>query len=240
MRKQSGGMKSFQLFQKKENKAITLSEIKMPFDKKNVEKAVSEALAQKTDKKFVQSVDLAINFRDIDFKKAENRLNVEVILPFEPKPTPVAVFADGQLGLDAKKAGAELVIPSAEIELVAKDKKKQKEILGYALLAAPALMIAIGKALGQLLGTKGKLPKPIPPNASLATLISNSKKLIVVKSKGKFLPSVHCLVGKENAPPNHIVENIVAILEAVEKKVSEQNIKTVFVKTTMGKPVKIE
>ena len=211
----------------------------MPFDKKNVEKAVAEALAQKGEKKFVQSVDLAINFRDIDFKKAENRLNVEVILPFEPKPTQVAVFADGQLGVEAKKAGAELVIASVEIEGIAKDKKKQRELLDYSLLAAPQLIVSIGKALGQLLGTKGKLPKPIPPNAPLSVLVANAKKSITVKSKGKFLPSVHCIVAKENMPQTQIVENIVSILEAVEKKVSDQNIRSVVLKTTMGKPVKI-
>ncbi|HIH19643.1 TPA: 50S ribosomal protein L1 [Candidatus Micrarchaeota archaeon] len=211
----------------------------MQFERKNVEKAVADALAQKGERKFTQSIDLAINFKDIDFKKAENRLNLEIALPYAPRQMQVAVFADGQLGVEAKKAGAEEIITSAEIDVIAKDKKRQKELLQYALLAAPQLMVTIGKALGQLLGTKGKLPKPIPPNAPLATLISTARRTIIVKSKGKFLPSVHCTVAKENTPADQITENVLAVLEAVEKKVSEQNIKNVFVKTTMGKPVKI-
>ena len=211
----------------------------MAFDRKNIEKALADALAQKGERKFTQSIDLAINFKDMDFKKAENRINIEMSLPHAPRPVSVAVFADGQLRVDAKKAGAEEIIASAEIDVIAKDKKRQKELLQYSLLAAPQLMVAIGKALGQLLGTKGKLPKPIPPNASLATLISNARRTIGLKSKGKFLPSVHCTVAKENAPTEQIVENIQAVLEAVEKKVSDQNIKSVFIKTTMGKPVKI-
>lgn len=211
----------------------------MPFEKKNVEKAVEEALAQKTERKFVQSVDLALNFKDVDFKKADQKLNVEVSLPFEPKPTLVCVFADGQLGMDAKKAGADQVVSSAEIDSFAKDRKKQRQLLQYSLLASPQLMIVVGKALGQVLGAKGKLPKPIPPNANLAALISSSRRSMVLRAKGKFLPTVHCIVGKENMPKEQLAENILAILQAVEKKVAEQNIKSALVKTTMGKPVKI-
>ncbi|MFH1056385.1 MAG: 50S ribosomal protein L1 [Candidatus Micrarchaeota archaeon] len=211
----------------------------MPFLKKNVDAALEQALSQKSERKFTQSIDLAVNFRDVDFKKADQRLNVEVSLPFEPKPVQVCVFADGQLALDAKKAGADLTISSAEIDGIAKDRKKQRELLDSTLLAAPQLMVPIGKALGKILGAKGKTPKPIPPNANLSALISNSRKVLVLKAKGKFLPSVHCIVGRENQPREQVVENIIAILQAIEKSISEQSFKSIFVKTTMGKPVKI-
>ncbi|HLC38269.1 MAG TPA: hypothetical protein VJI71_02340, partial [Candidatus Norongarragalinales archaeon] len=55
----------------------------------------------------------------------------------------------------------------------------------------------------------------------------------------KFLPSVHCVIGRENQPKDEVVENIIAVLDAVEKKINSQNIRSVFVKTTMGKPVRI-
>ncbi|HLD62584.1 MAG TPA: hypothetical protein VI875_01825 [Candidatus Norongarragalinales archaeon] len=208
-------------------------------DKKNVERALADALAQKGEKKFVQSVDLAINFQDVDFKKQEGRINLEVVLPFEPKPTRVCVFADGQVGLDAKKAGADLVVSSAEIDSYAKDKKKLTELLNYSLLAVPQLMVPVGKALGKTLGAKGKTPKPMPPNANMASLISNSRRTMVLKAKGKFLPCVHCLVGKENMDKAQIVENILAIIAAMERQGFDKNVKSVFIKTTMGKPVKL-
>src|SRR3989344_734031 len=126
----------------------------MPLNRKNVEKAVDEALASKGEKKFTQSVDLAVNFKDVDFKKAENRINVEIILPFPPKNIQVAVFADGQMAVDVQKAGAEVVFSTAQIDALSKDKKKQKELLNYALLSSPQLMITIGKAFGQMLGAK--------------------------------------------------------------------------------------
>jgi len=208
-------------------------------DKKSAEAALAEALNQKGEKKFVQSVDLAINFQDVDFKKQEGRINVEVVLPFQPKPSGVCVFADGEMAAGAKNAGADLVVSSAEIDSYAKDKKKQKELLNYSLLSVPQLMVPIGKALGKVLGARGKTPKPIPPNANLSSLVSNARRTLTLKAKGKFLPSVHCIVGKENMPKEQLIENILAVFAALEKQGFDNNVKSVFIKTTMGKPVKI-
>lgn len=208
-------------------------------DKKTVDIALTEALAQKGEKKFVQSIDVAINFQDVDFKKQEGRINLEVVLPFEPKPTKVCVFADGQTGMDAKKSGADLVISTAEIESYAKDKKKLSDLMEYSLLAVPQLMVPIGKSLGKTLGAKGKTPKPMPPNANMASLISNARRTLMLKAKGKFLPSVHCIVGKENMDKTQITENILAVFSAMERQGFDKNVKSVYIKTTMGKPVKL-
>jgi large subunit ribosomal protein L1 len=211
----------------------------MIVDKNAVQKALEACLSEsKGKRKFTQSVDLAINFKDLDFTKAENRLNLDVVLPHAPRDLKVAVFADGTLAFEAKKV-LDKVIEGAEIAGIAGDKKKQKELLGYSLLAAPQLMAQVGKQLGQLLGARGKLPKPIMPGANLKELVENAKKSVNLKTKGKNLPSVHCIVGKETMNPNELVENILAVLEAVEKVVPEPKIKSVFVKTTMGKAVKV-
>lgn len=209
------------------------------FDKKIVEKAVATALEDKGKRKFSQSVDLAINFKDVDFKKAENRISLDIALPFAPKKMAIAVFADGQMSTDAKAAGADSVFSGADIASFAGDKKKQKELLNYAILAAPQLMVQIGKSLGQVLGAKGKLPKPILPNANLKDLFDRTRRTIMLKTKGKYLPSLHCIVGSESQSNEQLVENVIAVLDAVEKKTGEASIKTVFVKMTMGKPVKI-
>ncbi len=213
----------------------------MVFEKKNVSQAVAKALQEsKGKRKFSQSVDIAVNFIDVDFKKPENRVNADVDLPYSPKPGKVAIFADGQLAVDAKKITAiDMVITPDQIAGYASDKKKQEELLQYTLLAAPSLMAVVGKQLGQVLGSRGKLPKPVMPNANLAELATKSKSLINVKSKGKYLPCVHCIVGKESMPEEQIVENVLAVIDALKRKISEPQIKSIFVKTTMGKPVKI-
>ncbi|MFH1779636.1 MAG: 50S ribosomal protein L1 [Candidatus Micrarchaeota archaeon] len=208
-------------------------------DKKKLQESVKTVFESKGTRKFKQSIELAINFKDIDFKKAENRINLDVVLPLSPKEAKIAIFADGQLALEAKTAGADLVIPGPEISSYAKNKKKQKELLAYRFLAQPQLMVEVGKSLGQVLGTRGLLPKPIPPSGNLKQLIALLRKTVNIKTKGKFLPSVHVLVGNEDLDPEQVVDNAIAVLDAVEHKVGLNSIKSVFVKATMSKPVKV-
>lgn len=201
--------------------------------------AVNAALAEKGKRKFTQSVELALNFKGIDFNKQDNRLNIEVALPRgKGRDVKIAVFADGQLALDAKNAGAELVLSGAEIPKLATDKPRLKSLLKYESLAQPQLMAVIGKSLGQVLGTKDRLPKPVM-GTGLTALMERAKRTVRIKTKGKYLPTVHCLIGTENMSAEDIAENVEAIYEAVKTKVGEQSIKSAYVKLTMGKPQKI-
>ncbi|MFH0836328.1 MAG: 50S ribosomal protein L1 [Candidatus Micrarchaeota archaeon] len=209
-------------------------------DKKVIEHAVEQALAEgKGKRKFSQSIDLAINFKDIDFKKTENRLNIEVVLPHVFKPVKIAVFAEGETATKAKPL-VDAVYGSADIDSFAKDKVKQKELLEFTLLAEPRLMAPIGKSLGQLLGAKGKLPRPLPPNVDLKSLVDKTRRTKVIKTKGKGLPTVHCGFGNEGMAAPELAENAFAVLESIEKKVGENKVKSAFIKTTMGKPVKVQ
>lgn len=209
-------------------------------EKSAVESAVSKALSVgKGKRKFVQTVDLAINFREVDFKKPENRLNADVQLPHPAVLSKVAVFADGELALNAKKAGADLVIEGKDIPSYASDAAKREGLGKYSILSSPQLIANVGKSLGQFLSVKGKLPKPIMPNANLADLINRTRSTVNIRCKGKYLPVVHCGVGKENQTPSEIADNILAVLEAVNRKISETQINQLYVKTTMGPSVKV-
>jgi len=207
-------------------------------DRQKILDALKKALEDKGKRKFTQSVELAVNFRDIDFNKQENRLNLEVVLPKgKGREQKVAVFADGQLAMDAKKLGV-TVIGSDELPKLAADKPKLGSMLDFEFLAQPNLMAVVAKNLGQVLGTRGKLPKPLI-GAKLEEAIERAKKVIKIKSKGKYLPVAHCLVGTENMSPEEIADNIEAVLDSVKAKTGEQRIKSVYVKLTMGKPQKI-
>ncbi len=212
----------------------------MVLDKKAVGEAVALALADgKGKRKFTQSVDLAFNFRDLDLKKPENRPNFDVVLPYPPKQVKIAVFADGVVASEMQKAGADLVIPSSEIASYASDKPKQAKLVDYFVLSEPKLMAQVGKALGQFLAAHNRNARPIPPGTNLKDLFERSRRTISIKSKGKYLPCVHCPVGNESMPVEQITENAFAVVEAILKKVVESKIKSIYVKTTMGKPAKI-
>ena len=208
-------------------------------DKKKLTDAINKALEDKGKRKFTQSVELVINMRGIDFSKSENRLNLDILLPKGKggKELKSAVFAEGTMADQAKKAGADLVIGSAEIPSYAEKSKAVDLAENYFLLAEPKLMGAVAKSLGQFLGKRGKLPKPI--TGDIAGLITRSKNSVRIVSKGKYLPTVQTFIGTETMDPEDLLENADVVYDAVKNKVKEGNIKSVFVKLTMGKPVKV-
>lgn len=195
--------------------------------------------ANRGKRKFNQSVELAINFTGMDFSKQDNRLNLEVKLPNgKGKELKMMVFADDSKILDtAQKAGARTA-KSADLTGIATDKDRMNELLQYELIAQPSLMPLIAKSLGQFLGPRNKMPKPLI-GADAATIIGNVAKSVYLRSKGKYLPTVHCMVGTEKMPIQEITANIDEVLGTVIKKVGKQHIKSVFVKLTMSEPMKL-
>ncbi|MGC8478332.1 MAG: hypothetical protein ACP5NE_00160 [Candidatus Micrarchaeia archaeon] len=204
------------------------------FDK--LEKLLQEG---KGKRKFVQSVELAINFKGVDFSKQENRLNTEVILPNgKGSESKVIVFADDQnlIGTVGRLGGK--VIREAEIPKVSNDKAALREMLESELLAQPSLMPIIAKNLGQFLGPRNKMPKPII-GGDVERIIKNAIGSIYLRSKGKYLPTVHCIVGKETMELQKLAENIDAVLNALAKKPGKQYVKSIYAKLTMSEPVRL-
>lgn len=189
-------------------------------------------------RKFTQSVELAVNFRGIDFNKTDNRLNLAVALPQgKGKEGKIAAFVDDPAAAQRLSALSVRIIPSRELQELSASSAKQGELLKYELVAQPNLMPQIAKALGTFLGPRNKMPKIMA--GDLEAMVKNVSKSIYIRSKGKYLPTVHCLVGTEIMPVDHIAANIDAVLAEVIKKVGKQNIRSVYMKLTMSKPIKI-
>ena len=153
-----------------------------------LEKFINE---NKSKRKFTQSVELAINFKGIDFANQLNRINIQVILPkSKGKTTSILVFADKkEISEKVLQLGAKQIINSNEIPSIANDKIKRNELLSYDLLAEPGLMPIIAKNLGQFLGPRNKMPKPLIGNIEM--IIKDLSSSIILKSKGKYLPTLH-------------------------------------------------
>jgi len=209
-------------------------------DRKKLTEAINKSLEDKGKRKFTQSLELIINTRGVDFSKSENRVNVDVVLPKGKggKALKACVIAEEAVGNQAKKAGAELVISPEELPSYAEPAKIKDLAENYFLLAEPKLMAAVAKSLGQYLGKRGKLPKPIV--GDVKGLLQRSKDSIRVVTKGKYLPVLQAFVGTESMVVDDLVENAEAIYEAVRGKVGgEGNVKSVYVKLTMGRPIKV-
>ncbi len=190
-------------------------------------------------RKFTQSVELAVNFKGIDFTKQDNRLNLEVKLPYgKGRDSKAIVFADDtKLAEKAAAAGAR-VIPSSQLQSLSSNKAQMTDLLNYELVAQPSMMPQIAKSLGQFLGPKNKIPRPLI-GEDVSAVISNISKSIYLRSKGKYLPTIHCLVGTEGMKPEDISSNIDEVINALAKKVGKANIKSAYVKLTMSKPLRI-
>jgi len=180
--------------------------------------AFTQALQEKGRRRFTQAAELIINFTGIDFNKQENRLNLEVLLPKgRGRDCRIAVFTDGgQVQFDAKSAGFD-TINSEEIVKLAADKPRLKAMLKkYEFLAEPKLMMVVGRHLGQVLGMRDKLPRPLV-GAKLAELAARARGSVRLKSKGKYLPVAQCAVGTENMGAEDLAENAYAVYEAARE-----------------------
>ncbi|MEM3791136.1 MAG: hypothetical protein QXL16_00185 [Candidatus Micrarchaeaceae archaeon] len=203
---------------------------------KNLEEIRKYIEENRGKRKFRQSVDLAINFKNIDFSKQENRLNLEVSIPhgkgIEPK---IAIFTtDKNIADAAKENGIDVI---TDVNKTSNDKKELKKLLEYeALYAQPSLMPLIAKTLGQFLGPRGKLPKPLVQE-NIKTLKEELRNKVVLKSKGKYLPTVHCMIGKEDMKPEEIYDNLKEVVNALISKLGENRIKSIYLKLTMSKPI---
>lgn len=200
---------------------------------------VTKAKAETKKTKFKQSVELIINFKDIDVKKGF-AINEVVQLPKTNSPATVCVIATGDMSQKAKAANADSVIGNEELEKFESNKRESRKFINKYdfFLADTKIMPAVGKALGQLLGPRGKMPTPVPFNAPIDAFLTRFRSSIKVRTRASL--SISCKIGDETMEDADLAVNAYTVLNAIEKKLpnGEKNIKKVMIKTTMGKPVK--
>jgi large subunit ribosomal protein L1 len=101
-------------------------------------------------------------------------------------------------------------------------------------------MALVGRTLGPVLGPRGKMPMPVEPNADIAALLEKHRKTVVVRMRNQ--PIIQVSVGSESMSDDELFDNIQAVLRVLEGKLKRglKNVKLVFLKTSMGEPVKIK
>ena len=197
---------------------------------------IKEAKSADKERKFKQSLELIMVFKDIDVKKGFS-LNETVQLPKTNSPAAVCVMASGDMGLKAKSAKADRVIDNDELNQLAANKRESRKMINSFdfFLADTKLMPVVGKVLGQILGPRGKMPIPVPFNAPIESFLDRFRSSVRVKVKNSL--SMSCKIGDETMEDSDLALNANAVVNAVEKKLpnGDKNIKRIMVKTTMGK-----
>jgi large subunit ribosomal protein L1 len=199
-----------------------------------VSKAIAEAKSR--DRKFRESVDVAINLKGLDLSNPKNRVEEEIPLPSgRGRAVKIGIFASGELAIRSRGI-ADTVIQPNELEELANDKKRLKKLAdehSFFLAEAP-MMTTIGKRLGTVLGPRGKIPKPVPQTFDPTALVTQLRNVVKVRSRDRR--TFHANVGTAAMQPEQLAANIEAVLKRIEAKLEHgrQNISSVFVKTTMG------
>lgn len=182
-------------------------------------------------RKFTQTVDLIVNLRNIDLKKPENKFSKDVVLPHgRGKDVSVCIISDSIAGSVNKN----------DVEDFSRSKSAAKQFAkkhDFFVCEAP-LMPLVGKILGRYLGPKGKMPRLLPPGRDPKAIVDETKKSIRINLRDA--PTIQVAVGTEEMQDSQIKENAEKVLEEVKKSLpAKVQIKNAYIKTTMGKPVKI-
>jgi len=209
--------------------------------KEDIVVLVAKALEGSKERKFKESVDLAINLKGVDLSQPKYRIEEEILLPKgRGRDVKIGLFGGSEIAAKAKGV-ADIIIVPEQIEEFADDKRKARKLVSahnYFVAEAP-LMPLIGKRLGAVLGPRGKMPKPIPPGSDPSAMIGSLRKTVRVRSKDR--KTFHTMVGTKEMSAEDLTVNIKAVLQRVTGRLEqgENNIQSIYVKTTMGPAVRL-
>eukprot|EP01132_Coremiostelium_polycephalum_P000642 gene642-795_t len=199
------------------------------------------AEAKEAKRGFVETVELQVNLKNYDTKK-DKRFSGQIKLSTVTKPKySVCIMGDQQHCDEAAKIGAEFMDIEALKKIGPKNKKALKKLAKKydAFLASDTILRQIPKLLGPGLNRVGKFPTLLTHAEDMATKINE------VKSTVKFqLKKVLCLavaVGHVQLTEREVATNVVQSINFLVSLLKKgwQNIKTLYVKSSMGKSHRI-
>ncbi len=203
--------------------------------------AIQKAKSESKERKFSQTWDMSIEFKNMDMKKSESKFNLEIPLPEGRGKDIKVIFIADTLSEEAKKL-ADRVLTKPEIEKLAGKKKEIRKLaIEYDMwLAEAPLMPLVGKALGMILAPRGKMPKPVPPKAKIDGIVALAKRMVKIKTKDT--PVVHAPIGTDKMTEEQVAKNALHVFNVVSEKLPKgrNNVKSVHVKLTMGRSLKVE
>ena len=188
--------------------------------------------------KFDETIELALNL-GVDPRHADQLVRGTVNLPNGTgKTLRVAVFAKGPKAEEATKAGADIV--GAE--------DLMQEIQGGKIdfdrcIATPDMMPIVGR-LGKILGPRGLMPNPRVGTVTMdLTQAVTDAKGGQVQFRVEKAGIVHAGVGKASFDEGKLVENVRALVDAINRArptgVKGTYLKKVSISSTMGPGVSV-
>jgi large subunit ribosomal protein L10Ae len=202
--------------------------------------AIKAIIGDRKQRKFTESIDLQVNLKNYDVNK-DKRFSGSLRLPNVCRPRlKVTVICDPAQEDQAKKAG--LVVSNMEdLKKLNKNKKLVKKYCATAdaFLASESIIKTIPRVVGPHMNRANKFPTAVGMADNL------TDKVLEIQSTVKFqLKKVLCLgccIGHEQMKEEEIRQNTVLALNFLISLLKKgwQNLKSAYIKTTMGKPQRI-
>ena len=203
-------------------------------------------------RKFDESIDFIINLKDINLNDPKQRIDKEILLPNNiittDKPN-VCVIASDEILLEAKNLKLDTIDNDGLVKLNNEEKKaKKKFVKKYDFfIVEDKMMPNVARYLARFLGPLGKMPKPFPSGygiisnpSDLQVAIERYLKIIRIQLKKQMLIQVK--IGKKSMEKDQVFENMKAVVEYIADQMPHKynNIKSMYLKTTMGHPIRID
>ena len=207
----------------------------------SIEDAVSRALSDSPERNFRETVDLAINLRDLDLADPNNRVDESIVLPSGTgQDTRIVVFAEGETAIRAQDV-ADDVLDGDELEDLGDDDDAAKDLADETdfFIAEADMMQDVASNLGRILGPRGKMPTPLQPDDDVVETVNRMKNTVQIRSRDRR--TFHTRVGAEDMTADEIADNIDVIVRRLEADLEKGplNIDGIYVKTTMGPSVEV-
>ncbi|MBS3137709.1 hypothetical protein J4232_04705 [Candidatus Woesearchaeota archaeon] len=215
-------------------------------EKELIIQALKDIRKDQSIRNFKQSVDLIINLQSLDLKKPEHQIEFFVNLQNgKGRLNKICALVGPELKDESLKV-FDKTIESDEFDKYAADKKAQKKLSEeFDFFVAQAnIMAKVASAFGRVLGPRGKMPNPkagcvVPPKAQLKPIYEKLQKTIRVKAKTSLIIQVP--IGSEDMDDNKLLDNYFNIYNTLVNALPlhENNIKSIFMKLTMGHSYRI-
>jgi large subunit ribosomal protein L10Ae len=191
-------------------------------------------------RKFTETIELQIGLKNYDPQK-DKRFSGTVKLPHIPRPNmKVCVLGDVKHCEQAQSIGVDSRSVE-DLKKLNKNKKLVKKLAKsyHAFLASEAVIKQIPRLLGPGLNKAGKFPTPISGGKTVEDMVNETKASIKFQLKKVLCMGVAVanVSMDESAIRTNIMYSVNFLVSLLKK--GWQNVKCLYIKSTMGKPVRI-
>jgi large subunit ribosomal protein L10Ae len=189
---------------------------------------------------FVETIELQVGLRNFDPSR-DKRFAGTVRLPYVPRPQlKICVIADEQHAAECTKHEVPFVT-SSDIKKLNKNKKAVMQLVKKfdAFLASESLLKILPRYAGPWFTKANKFPALLTHNDNLLTKIEEIKGTI--KFQMKKVLCMHVAIGNVNMRKEELLRNLIMAVNTLVGllKKNWQNVKAIYIKSTMGPPFKL-